>query len=118
MLGMNLPTLPPTTLYQKWAGVKTIHKISADKKSSEWEMWIDTDPFSNDGEPKNNWKLAATYIDYGVPRYNNIPLTWQCHKDLGRVVICYCGCLWIFFNIILYWKEKSYLYSMNLYLLP
>jgi hypothetical protein len=36
-------------------------------------MWVDTDPFNNGGEPKNNWKLAATYFDYGVPGYNNIP---------------------------------------------
>jgi hypothetical protein len=69
----------------KWVGVKTIHKIGADKKSSEWEMWVDTDPIDNDGEPKNNWKSAATYLDYGVPEYNNIPLTWQCHKDVCRV---------------------------------
>jgi hypothetical protein len=29
--------------------------------------------------------LAAMCEDYGVPGYNNIPLTWKCHKDLCRI---------------------------------
>jgi len=78
----NPPTLADSG---KWIGVKTVHKIANDKKSSEWEMWVDTDPFDNDGKPKNNWQLAATYTDNGVSGYKNIPLTWQCHKDLCRV---------------------------------
>ena len=65
---------------ERWQGVKTVHKIAVDRKSCEWEMWVDTDPFDRNGKPNNDWRLAATYSDYGVPGYNNVPLTWQCHK--------------------------------------
>lgn len=69
----------------KWIGAKTIHKIAIDKRSCEWEMWVDIDPFDINGQPKNNWRLAATYSDYGVPGYNYVPLTWQCQKDVCRI---------------------------------
>ena len=76
---------PPLADNRKWIGVKTIHTLAADCKSSNWEMWIDTNPFDSSGTPANNWLLAATYKDTGVPEYNNIPLTWKCHKDVCRV---------------------------------
>ena len=78
----NPPTLADNG---KWIGVKTVHKIAADKKSSEWEMWVDINPFDNDGKPNNNWQLAAKCTDNGVSGYKNMPLTWQCQKDLCRV---------------------------------
>jgi hypothetical protein len=76
---------PPLADNGKWIGVKTIHKIAPDRKSSDWEMWVDTNPFDLNEKPANNWVLAATYKDKGVPEYKNIPLTWKCHKDVCRV---------------------------------
>lgn len=76
---------PPELVAEKWIGVKTIRKVAADNKSSKIEMWVDVDPFDSNGEPKNGWKLAATYIDSGTPVYNNVPCTWACQKDLIRV---------------------------------
>jgi hypothetical protein len=76
---------PPKLTAEKWVGVKTIRKIAADKQSSTLEMWVDVDPFDVDGKPKNNWKLAATFIDKGTKEYKNIPATWRSHKDLIRV---------------------------------
>lgn len=77
--------LPPLADNGEWIGVKTIHKIAPDRKSSDWEIWVDTNPFDSNGKPANNWVLAATYKDNGVPEYNYIPLTWKCHKDVCRV---------------------------------
>ena len=76
---------PPLAHNGKWIGVKVIHVIAADRKFSNWEMWIDTNPFDSNGKPANNWVLAATYKDNGVAEYNNIPLTWKCQKDVCRV---------------------------------
>lgn len=69
----------------KWIGAKVIHKVAADMKSSDWEMWVDVDPFNAQGKPNNNWVLSATYHDVGTSGYNNIPTTWKCHKDLVRI---------------------------------
>ena len=69
----------------KWVALKTIHRIATNKTFSNWEMWVDIDAINDIGEPNNNWTLAATYTDRGTPEYNNIPVTWQCHKDLCRV---------------------------------
>ena len=66
----------------QWIGLKTVHKIG--QGYSDWEVWVDVDPFNGSG-PANNWALAATYNDVGVQGYNNIPLTWKCHKDVCRV---------------------------------
>jgi hypothetical protein len=82
---LTIPNPPPLADNGKWIGVKTIHVIAVDNKSSHWEMWIDTNPFNSNGKPANKWVLAATYEDNGVPGYNNIPLTWKCHKDLCRI---------------------------------
>jgi hypothetical protein len=82
---LRIPNPPPLADNGKWIGVKTIHDIASDRKSSHWEMWIDTNPFDSNGKPANNWVVAATYEDNGVPGYNNIPLTWKCHKDVCRV---------------------------------
>jgi hypothetical protein len=83
-----------------WVGVKTIHKVVSDNKSTHWEMWIDEDPFDDNGNPKNGWKKAATYEDIGVTNYKYKdkdddnkekilkwwpPVTWRCHKDVCRV---------------------------------
>lgn len=76
---------PPKLVAEKWIGVKCVHKIAADKKSSDWELYFDDNPFDSNGKPSNNWKLAATYHDVGVSGYKNIPLTWKSHKDLCRV---------------------------------
>jgi len=76
---------PPKLVAEKWVGVKCIHKIAADKKSGDWELWFDDDPFDAAGKIANNWKLAATFHDVGTKEYGNVPLTWQCHKDLCRV---------------------------------
>ena len=76
---------PPKLVAEKWVGVKCVHKIAADKKSGDWELWFDDNPFDDAGKIANNWKLAATYHDVGVKEYGNVPLTWKCHKDLCRV---------------------------------
>jgi len=76
---------PPKLVEGKWIGVKCVHKIAADKKSGDWELWYDDSPFDASGKPANNWKLAATYHDVGVKQYGNVPLTWKCHKDLARI---------------------------------
>lgn len=80
-----IPNPPPLSDNGKWFGVKTVHKVASDMKSSDWEMWVDNDPFDQNGAPKNNWTLAATYHDVGTSGYNNIPLTWMCQKDLCRI---------------------------------
>jgi hypothetical protein len=81
---LTIPNPPPLADNGNWIGLKTIHKISTDRSYTDWEMWIDVNPFNANG-PANNWNLAATYHDVGCSDYNNIPLTWQCHKDLCRV---------------------------------
>ena len=52
-----------------WIGVKTIHRVVSDNKSTDWEMRIDENPFDDNGNPKNGWKKAATYEDKGVTNY-------------------------------------------------
>jgi hypothetical protein len=78
------PNPPPLSNNGQWIGLKTIHKISTDRSYTDWEIWYDVNPFNANG-PANNWNLAATYHDIGCSDYNNIPLTWQCHKDVCRV---------------------------------
>jgi hypothetical protein len=75
---------PPICDDGRWTGLKTVHKIAADKSYSDWETWIDNTPFAATGVA-NNWVLAATYHDVGTSAYNHIPLTWQCQKDVCRV---------------------------------
>jgi hypothetical protein len=75
---------PPLSDDGRWIGLKTVHKIAADKSYSDWEMWIDNTPFTTTGVA-NSWVLAASYHDVGTPGYNHIPLTWQCQKDVCRV---------------------------------
>ena len=81
---LTIPNLPPLADNGQWIGLKTAHKIAADRTYTDWEMYVDTEPF-NVNDPANNWTLAATYHDVGCPDYNNVPLTWQCHKDLCHV---------------------------------
>lgn len=81
----KIPNPPELADNGKWIGVKTVHKIDPSRKFSDWEMWVDVDPFDQNGAPKNGWVLAATYHDVGTSGYNNIPLTWKCQKDLCRV---------------------------------
>jgi hypothetical protein len=86
--------LNPSILEEgKWIGMKTIHTVLLDNKSSYWEMWMDQDPFDKYGKPKNGWTKAATYKDKGVnyhdkdhdETFNYPPLTWRCHKDVCRI---------------------------------
>ena len=53
-----IPNPPPLADNGDWLGLKTVHKISADRSYSDWEMYIDVDPFNANG-PANNWTLAA-----------------------------------------------------------
>ena len=76
---------PSKLVPEKWIGVKTIHIVAKDGKSTHWEMWVDENPFDSQGKPQNNWVLAATYEDHGCKEYGNVPLTWRCHKDVCRV---------------------------------
>jgi hypothetical protein len=69
----------------QWYGMKAVHLVTADKKSSMLYLYEDTDPFDSNGKPKNNWKLIATAQDRGCSGYNGIPCTWKSHKDLVRV---------------------------------
>jgi hypothetical protein len=78
------PNPSPLSNNGQWIGLKTIHKISPDRSYTDWELWYDVNPFNANG-PANNWNLAATYHDVGCSDYKNIPLTWQCHKDVCRV---------------------------------
>src|SRR5205809_5309424 len=55
------PNPPPLADNGKWVGVKVVHKVAADRKSSHWELWSDQNPFSTTGKPNNNWTLNATY---------------------------------------------------------
>lgn len=79
-----IPNPPPLADDGNWIGLKTVHKIAADKSYTDWESWVDVEAFNTNG-PANNWVLAATYHDVGTPEYNNISLTWKCHKDVCRV---------------------------------
>lgn len=81
---LTIPNALPLADNGDWIGLKTVHKIAADKSFTDWEMWVDVELF-NTNAPANNWILAATYYDLGCSDYNNIPLTWKCHKDLCRV---------------------------------
>lgn len=67
-----------------WVGIKSVHKISADKSSSTFEYYVDLDPFDATGKPNNNWQLAATWEDTGSPTYH-IKCTWKCQADKIRV---------------------------------
>ncbi len=73
---LTIPNPPPLADNGNWIGKTVAYR--------DWEMYVDVDPFNANG-PANNWTLAATYHDVGCSDYNNIPLTWQCHKDLCRV---------------------------------
>ncbi|MGC1927620.1 MAG: hypothetical protein WA667_01485 [Candidatus Nitrosopolaris sp.] len=75
---LTIPSPRPLQDDGQWIGLKTVHKIAADKSYCDWEMYVDVDPFTSTG-PANNWMLAATYRDNGTPDYSNVPLTWQSH---------------------------------------
>ena len=62
----------------KLIGVKYIHKIAADKKSTYMALYINTDPIDlATGKFKNEgWKLKADYLAKGISQYQNIPPVW------------------------------------------
>ena len=66
-----------------WIGVKTIHIVHDDY--THWEMWIEEDPFKDDGTINNNWAKVAEYKDEGCDEYDNTSMGWRCHKDVCRV---------------------------------
>jgi hypothetical protein len=77
---------PPVASTGHWYGFKTVHKVSADRKTSVLEAWVDDDPFdATTGKPKNNWRLAGTINDTGCSEYKNIICTWAGQKDTIRI---------------------------------
>ncbi len=60
----------------KWVGLKHVHVVAADRKSSHNQLYADVDPFDASGKPNNNFKLMAEWTDNGSPGYKNIPNTW------------------------------------------
>jgi hypothetical protein len=67
----------------EWIGVKTIHIVNSDY--TQWEMWVDSNPFTKEGTIQNNWKKVAEYKDEGCNEYGNKNVDWRCHKDVCRV---------------------------------
>jgi hypothetical protein len=59
-------------------GVKYIHSIADDKKSTYMAMYVNLDPIDlATGQIKNeNWKLKADYVAKGISAYDNIPPVW------------------------------------------
>jgi hypothetical protein len=66
-----------------WLALKTIHIVKDDH--TDWEMWADFDPIADDGTIKNNWEKIAEFRDEGCDDYDNVPVSWKCHKDVCRV---------------------------------
>lgn len=66
-----------------WLALKTIHIVKDDY--THWEMWADFDPIDDDGSINNNWEKIAEFKDEGCDEYDNINVTWKCHKDVCRV---------------------------------
>lgn len=73
----------------KWIGVKTIHWVNPDGKSSHWEMWYNLEPFDSTGKPQHDWQLGATFEDHGTISYAvngvPVPLIWAQEKSVCRV---------------------------------
>jgi len=80
----------------KWMGLKHIH-ITDGKTQSLNRLYVDTDPFDENGKPRNNWKLKAEYVDKGsiekaknpdtdkMEGYDGIPCTWASQVDKIRI---------------------------------
>lgn len=80
----------------KWVGLKHIH-ITDGKTQSLNRLYVDTDPFDDNGKPRNNWKLKAEYVDKGstekdkdphtgkMEGYDGIPCTWASQVDKIRI---------------------------------
>jgi len=79
----------------KWIGLKHVHIVNDEKTRSTNRLYVDTDPFDDNGKPRNNWKLKAEWIDKGTTRtkkedgkekgYNGIPCTWRSQVDKIRI---------------------------------
>lgn len=77
---------PPSLVPEKWTGIKVIHIVASDNKSTHWEMWYNGNPFDSNGNIVNaGWEKIAEYEDRGCKQYGNVPVTWKCHKDVCRV---------------------------------
>lgn len=66
-----------------WLALKTINIVKDDY--THWEMWADFDPIAKDGSINNNWEKIAEFKDEGCDEYNNVSVTWRCHKQVCRV---------------------------------
>lgn len=67
-----------------WVGIKSVHKVSADRSTSSIEYYVDLTPFDSSGKPNNSWQLAAIWEDTGSPKYG-MKCTWKCQADKIRV---------------------------------
>jgi hypothetical protein len=67
-----------------WVGLKHVHKVPTDRKSSYNELWVSTPAFNADGTPTNNWRLKGSYTETGTSKFNGIPCTWRSQTDRVR----------------------------------
>ncbi len=61
----------------QWIGVKYVHLISADRKSTLMQLYVNTNPIkTEDGTPNNDgWKLKSEYTATGIKQYP-VPPVW------------------------------------------
>jgi len=61
----------------QWIGVKYVHLIAADKKSTLMQLYVNTNPINTaDGTPNNaGWKLRSEYTATGIKQYP-VPPVW------------------------------------------
>lgn len=60
----------------KWVGLKHVHVVPQDRKSSHNQLYVDLDPFDGSGKIHNDFKLMAEWTDLGCKEYKSIPNTW------------------------------------------
>ena len=62
---VSLPTVFSYALAEnQWVGLKMVsYNSSTNAKEVVNKFYLDTDPFDASGQPKNGWRLFATYID-------------------------------------------------------
>lgn len=68
------PNPPPLADNGLWIGLKTVHKISADKSYTDWELWFDVNPNTKPAK----YVIAATsgFIDiHGINKNSRMTIT-------------------------------------------
>ena len=58
------PSFNYALIENQWVGMKMVsYNSSANTKQVINKLYLDTDPFDSSGQPKNGWRLFATYAD-------------------------------------------------------